>query len=113
MRPPYTGGKTERYSSGADDRADAMRDAIRNTSDQIQVTGTCYYISYRGDDSADGLNPETAVRNIEEIRARASIPFRVACCSRLPMLAPQKKSLKSSRKTVPHPSIASVTRQAI
>ncbi len=73
MRPPYTGGKTERYSSGADDRADAMRDAIRNTSDQIQVTGTCYYISYRGDDSADGLNPETAVRNIEEIRARASI----------------------------------------
>lgn len=46
---------------GADAEADALRNKIVNTKDELAISGTKYYISSKtGDDSNDGLTPETA-----------------------------------------------------
>lgn len=48
------------------DKAQAKRDAVRNTPTSVTVTGTKYYISAEGNDSNDGLSPETAWKTADK-----------------------------------------------
>ncbi|MBO7148522.1 MAG: S-layer homology domain-containing protein [Clostridia bacterium] len=46
---------------------DAHIEKIKNTPTSVTVTGTKYYVSSSGDDSKDGLTPETAWRTIKKV----------------------------------------------
>ena len=54
-------------SGGADAEAEALRQAILNTEDQLVVTGTTYYVSPNGDDDNDGTSPEAAWRTLDGV----------------------------------------------
>lgn len=47
--------------------ADALRQSILNSSMEITVTGKSYYVSNSGDDSNDGLSPETAWATVKRV----------------------------------------------
>ncbi len=49
------------------EKAEEKRQAVRNTPTSVNITGTKYYISADGDDSADGRTPETAWKSPEMI----------------------------------------------
>ena len=44
------------------------RDSIINSDDNLVITGTKYYISENGDDSADGKSPKTAWRTLDKLK---------------------------------------------
>ena len=48
-------------------QAEEQRKAILNSETQIEYTGTAYYLSNDGDDSADGTSPETAWTTIARL----------------------------------------------
>ena len=48
-------------------QAEERRQAILNSETQIEYTGTAYYLSNDGDDSADGTSPETAWTTIARL----------------------------------------------
>lgn len=50
-----------------DDQAEAMKRRIRETRDEITVTGTTYYVAEHGDDHNDGLSPERPWRNTKRV----------------------------------------------
>lgn len=54
---PYREGE---FTSPYDEQAEALRNEILSLKDTPPKTETVYYISYKGDDSNDGLSPETA-----------------------------------------------------
>lgn len=43
------------------------RDEIRNTKDDIEITGVKYYVSNAGDDANDGLSPETSWKTLKKV----------------------------------------------
>ena len=43
------------------------RQEIRETTDELVITGTKYYVSNAGDDSNDGLSPETAWKTLAKV----------------------------------------------
>lgn len=47
--------------------ADLRRQSILDTPTEITVTGTSYYVSNSGDDSNDGLSPETAWATVDKV----------------------------------------------
>ena len=50
-------------------QAEERRQAILNSETQIEYTGTAYYLSNDGDDSADGTSPETAWATIGRLNS--------------------------------------------
>ncbi len=68
------GTKTPNYahllnpmSGGADTEAEALRQNILNTTDELEITGTTYYVSANGNDENDGMSPETAWETISGV----------------------------------------------
>ncbi len=55
------------HKGGADEEAEALRQQILNTKDNLTITGTTYYVSPDGDDFNDGLTPETAWKTCDNI----------------------------------------------
>lgn len=75
-------------------QAEERRQAILNSETQIEYTGTAYYLSNDGDDSADGTSPETAWTTIARLnRAQLqkgdAVFFRRGDTWRNEMLLPQ------------------------
>lgn len=58
---------------GADSRAVELREEILNTTDKLEVSGKCYYISDNGNDNNDGLTPETAWQTPDKLNEYAGI----------------------------------------
>lgn len=54
-------------TGGADSAAENKRISVLNSCDNLVITGTKYYISQNGDDSADGKSPETAWKTLEKL----------------------------------------------
>jgi len=55
-------------TGGADAEAEALRQQILNTKDEdLNITGTTYYVSPNGDDFNDGTTPETAWKTIDNV----------------------------------------------
>jgi hypothetical protein len=50
-------------------RADERRKAILNSATDVTVTGTSYYVSNSGNDSNNGLSPETAWATIDKVNS--------------------------------------------
>lgn len=46
---------------------DEMIENIKNSTSNLEVTGTKYYVSNSGDDNNDGLSPETAWKTIDKV----------------------------------------------
>ena len=55
------------HKGGADAEAEALRQQILNTKDNLTITGTTYYVSPNGDDFNDGLTPETAWQTCDNL----------------------------------------------
>jgi len=49
-------------------KADAMKQTVLNAPDMTDFRGTCYYVSESGDDTNDGLSPETPIRSIARVK---------------------------------------------
>lgn len=47
--------------------SEARKQEILNYENEISVTGKIYYVSQNGDDSSDGLSPETAWKTIQKV----------------------------------------------
>ena len=60
-------------NSSYDENAEAKRQTILDITDTVQpsATGTAYYVSYNGNDSNDGMTPETAWRSAERVTQSA------------------------------------------
>lgn len=56
------------------EKANAKRDAIRNTPTSVNVSGTKYYVSCDGNDSNDGKTPETAWKTTSKVSNAALKP---------------------------------------
>ena len=63
----------ERVLSEADqiilDAADQRRESIHNAATTVKVEGTMYYVSNQGDDTNDGLTPETAWATLDKVNS--------------------------------------------
>lgn len=46
---------------------DARRESILNSTADVAISGTCYYVSADGDDANDGLSPETPWQTIAKV----------------------------------------------
>lgn len=55
-------------TGGADAEAEALRQEILNTKDNLVITGTTYYISPNGDDANDGTSPKTAWKTVDAVK---------------------------------------------
>ena len=49
--------------------ADELRDSIINSPTNVEFEGTAYYVSNNGDDSNDGLTPETAWATLDKVNS--------------------------------------------
>jgi len=59
-------------SGQSDEQAEAMRSKILNSEDNLNITGTKYYVSSKnGNDENDGLTPETAWATTDAISLNA------------------------------------------
>ena len=58
---------TKEFLTRLEAACDSRRDEIRGTTDEITAVGTTYYVSETGDDTADGLTPETAWRSLGRV----------------------------------------------
>lgn len=58
---------TKEFLKETDDLFEARKAEIRNTTDNLEIKGTTYYVSTSGDDKNDGLTPETAWRTLEKV----------------------------------------------
>lgn len=54
-------------SGGADTEAEALRQNVLNAADELEITGTTYYVSPNGNDDNNGTSPETAWKTIDGI----------------------------------------------
>ena len=55
-------------TGGADKEAEALRQQILNAEDEdLNITGTTYYVSPNGDDFNDGTSPQTAWKTIDNV----------------------------------------------
>lgn len=75
-------------------QAEEQRQAILNSETQIEYTGTAYYLSNDGDDTADGTSPETAWATIDrlnhaQLQNGDAVFFRRGDTWRNEMLLPQ------------------------
>ena len=62
------------HKGGADKEAEAMRQKILNAVNELpKAFGKTYYVSENGDDSNDGLSPETAIKTYKHI---ADLPLK-------------------------------------
>lgn len=62
------------HKGGADKEAEAMRQKILNAVNELpKAFGKTYYVSENGDDSNDGLSPETAIKTYHHI---ANLPLK-------------------------------------
>ncbi|MBE7038458.1 MAG: hypothetical protein E7404_06120 [Ruminococcaceae bacterium] len=53
----------------ANKKAEALKDEILNTKDNLVITGTKYYVSNNGDDNNSGLSPEEAWKTIDKVNS--------------------------------------------
>ena len=58
---------TKEFLSHLDQLCEERKAAIRAAADTVTVTGTTYYVSNGGDDTADGLTPETAWQTLSRV----------------------------------------------
>lgn len=64
-----TGGPVNmNHHGGADSAADAMRAAIRSSTDQLQSGGTVYYVSENGNDSNQGTSIGAPIKTIDRLK---------------------------------------------
>ena len=56
------------------DSVDALRAAIQNDVTEVEITGTTYYVSNSGNDSNDGLTPESAWATLDKVDGFAFQP---------------------------------------
>ncbi|MBQ9861214.1 MAG: right-handed parallel beta-helix repeat-containing protein [Clostridia bacterium] len=54
-------------SGGADAEAEVLRQNVLNAADELEITGTTYYVSPNGNDDNNGTSPETAWKTIDGI----------------------------------------------
>lgn len=54
-------------SGGADAEAESLRQKILNTTDELTVTGTTYYVSPSGDDNNAGTSPDKAWQTVDGV----------------------------------------------
>lgn len=62
---------SERYATAEDkailDSAEARKQAILNSSTDVKITGTSYYVSNDGNDNNSGLTPEASWKTIDKV----------------------------------------------
>jgi len=58
---------TPEFLASLDALADKRRSEILNSPDNVSISGTKYYVSENGDNSNDGLTPETAWRTLDKV----------------------------------------------
>lgn len=58
---------TKEFLKEIDALSERRREEIRNTKDNVTVSGTAYYVSSSGDDNNDGLTPETAWKTLAKV----------------------------------------------
>ncbi|MBP3571044.1 MAG: hypothetical protein J6M42_03715, partial [Clostridia bacterium] len=58
---------TMEFLSHLDQLCEERKAAIRAAADTVTATGTTYYVSNGGDDTADGLTPETAWQTLSRV----------------------------------------------
>ena len=61
------------YHGGADEQAEALKQEVLNTKDELVITGTTYYVSPYGDDENDGTSPATAWQTLDGLVAHRDI----------------------------------------
>lgn len=54
-------------TGGADAEAEALRQKVLNTTDELEITGTTYYVSPDGNDDNDGTSPDTAWQTLDSV----------------------------------------------
>ena len=54
-------------TGGADKAANEKIKTVLNAADRLKISGTIYYISQKGDDSADGKSPQKAWKTLEKL----------------------------------------------
>ena len=54
-------------TGGADTEAEALRQNVLNAADELEITGTTYYVSPNGNDDNEGTSPETAWKTTEGV----------------------------------------------
>lgn len=59
---------------GADKEAAELKKQIFETEDNLEITGTAYYVSEKGDDFNDGLSPEHPLRSVEILQKLPLMP---------------------------------------
>ena len=60
-------------SGGADAEAEALRQRILTTKDELVITGRTYYVSPKGDDKNSGTSPKTAWKTIDAVSNNGSL----------------------------------------
>ena len=60
--------KIKEQSGGADKEAQELRQKILYSANNLYGDGTIYYFSENGDDTNDGLTPETPFKSYEHIQ---------------------------------------------
>ena len=58
---------TKEYLDSLDALALSRKEEIRSTEDNVQISGTTYYVSSDGNDGCDGLTPATAWRSLARV----------------------------------------------
>lgn len=58
-----------KYIAKLDRQAEQMKKSIRQTKTKIEVTGTKYYVAPDGNDSNDGLTPNTPIKSIDKVNS--------------------------------------------
>ena len=58
---------TKEFLSHLDQLCEERKAAIRAAADTVTATGTTYYVSNGGDDTADGLTPETPWQTLSRV----------------------------------------------
>ncbi len=64
-------GATEQEREALASLVAARKDAIQNSASMYPINGTVYYVSNNGDDSNDGLTPETAWQTLDKVNSGA------------------------------------------
>lgn len=59
--------KVLKQTGGAECQADALREKILSAENEIKTAGRIFYVSEKGDDSNDGLTPETAFKTVSKV----------------------------------------------
>ncbi len=64
---------TKEFLAEKDALWEARKKEILSTKDQLEISGTAYYVSNDGDDNNDGKSPQTAWKTLNKVTAASVV----------------------------------------